>query len=170
MVNDVNNKATPYQPYVAFEMSAAGFSPKFVVGGGVIGDRQVRGRCNEKVLPGVTYTVFVRAFPRSSYNQESLEEGVGGRRRRQADVPRQYMVFSSSGFLSPVSTSELSLCLFVCLFVCLSVCMYVCMYVCTINQEIFIQDFFVFVIFMGFLYREPNVIMHFQVSNFSFFG
>ena len=42
---------------------------------------------------------------------------------------------------------------------------------CTVNQEIFIQDFFVFVIFHGFNFSffvpEPNVKMHFQVSNFS---
>ena len=40
----------------------------------------------------------------------------------------------------------------------------------TVNQEIFIQDFFfVFVIFTGFFVLEANVKMHFQVSNFSCF-
>ena len=45
---------------------------------------------------------------------------------------------------------------------------------CTVNQEIFIQNFLVFVIFMvfncSFFVPEPNVKTHFQVSNFSFFG
>ena len=52
------------------------------------------------------------------------------------------------------------------------VCSYT--YVCTVNQEIFIQDFFVFTILMvfnfSFLFQSLNVKKHFQFSNFSFFG
>ena len=76
----------------------------FVIGGVDVtsGNSRV---CNGELLSGVTYTVFLRAFPSTlgERNASSLQEG---RQRRQASSERQYVVFASSSFLTPVTTGE----------------------------------------------------------------
>ena len=103
-VNDPDGKG-PFQPYVADEVPAAKLGPKFVVGG----DGTEEGtRCNGPLHPGTTYTVFVRAYPLTlAQEQQQQQGGTSGRRRRSLDADKQYAVFSSSGYMSPVTTSEL---------------------------------------------------------------
>ena len=83
-----------------------------MVGGGLEAEPVAEDRCNEEVLPGATYTVFLRAFPVSLGEERdgggSGGEGLGMRGRRQAggSTGRQYTVFSSSNFIPPVTTGE----------------------------------------------------------------
>lgn len=110
IINDRNNKVGPYQPYVAAEISGIEFvAGSFIVGGAEDVSRGDNSRCNGKLLPGVWYTMFLRAYPSTLGNREaSSQEGSARRRRRRRQTlsERQYAVFSSSDFLKPVITSE----------------------------------------------------------------
>ena len=91
-------------PYVAVEFAADSFIEEFVVGGGGVGQDD----CNDELLPGATYTVFLRAYPESLMGRD---EFAGARRRRRqvnegVESRRQYVVFSSSNFLPPVTTGQ----------------------------------------------------------------
>ena len=108
VINDANNKDAEYQPYVATEFSATNFtsSRKFLIGADE-GEFGMATRCNNKLLSGVSYTVFVRAYPSTFYDQPELL--ARGREKRQTtmDIPqRQYNIFSSSRYLQPIKTSE----------------------------------------------------------------
>ncbi len=95
----------PFVPYIAAEMSAANLETKFIVGGRKVGDNVVNKRCNGPLLSGVSYSVFVRAYP---LTLGQLAQQQQSRRKRNADISgRQYAVFSSSSFLKPpVTTGE----------------------------------------------------------------
>lgn len=103
LVNVPTDEAITYQPYIAAEISAADFSLKFVVGGGEEADTVL---CNEKLVPGASYTVFLRAYPVcvSCQAEEGAAGGMDGRRRKRQALMKQYTVFRSSGFLLAVTT------------------------------------------------------------------
>ena len=134
----VNSKASsgPFFPYVAAEISASELERRFTVGSGKA--EGIRGDtiCNGPLLSGGVYTAFLRAYPvtlgQSQPQQGRRRRNAGaflraypvtlgqsqpqqGRRRRNAgEGDKQYVVFSSSSFLSPaVMTGERKICIYV---------------------------------------------------------
>ena len=103
----VNSKASssgPFSPYVAAEISASELERRFTVGSGKA--EGIRGDtiCNGPLLPGGVYTAFLRAYP-VTLGQSQPQQGR--RRRNAGEGDKQYVVFSSSSFLSPaVMTGE----------------------------------------------------------------
>ena len=93
---------TTYQPYIAAEVDASDFPTKFVVGGGNSkADPGELVQCNDRLVPGGVYTVFIRAYPIC----ESCREESGPRMKRQA-TQRQYEVFSSSNYMPATVAGE----------------------------------------------------------------
>ena len=107
-VNSPLSTDTTFQPYIAAEFSAGQFKREFVVGGGEGVVEEGQQICNVELLPGVTYTAFLRAYPNSLMSREEFRGGARRRRQTGGEEGRQYEIFSSSNFLPAITTGEFS--------------------------------------------------------------
>ena len=95
----VAGTSTRSYTYIAAEIAAEDFVPLFTIGESKTRDES--GYLNGALQQGFAYSCFLRAFPRWRHTGAS---GTVGRRQVSGGGERQYVVFSSSGYVPVIST------------------------------------------------------------------